>query len=68
MKVIRDNEPNHIMMIPILNQFGLPKDCIFTDCESKNKKVTTVLDLDGGERYAICEECYQKLKNQSPKL
>jgi len=64
MQTIRDKEPNHIFMIPLLNQWGLSKDCVFTDCTSENKKVTTVLDFYS-ELYAICEECYQKMKKGS---
>ena len=60
MKVIRDNNP--IMLIPLLVQYGIDRECFLSDCESKDKKVTTIIIESPEQIYGICEECYNKIK------
>lgn len=58
MQIIRDEEMNGIMMIPLFQQYGLHR-CNVKDC--KNKHTTIIIGL-ADITFALCELHYNEAK------
>ena len=56
MKIIRDNELNGIMMIPLLTQWNV-KRCNLKDCTNKP---TTIITETAAGVFGMCENHYQE--------
>lgn len=60
MKIIRDNQLNGLLMIPLYNQYGITR-CNVRDC--KEKQTTIVTELT--ERpFGLCESHYEEFSTK----
>ena len=59
MNIIRDDELSGIMMIPLLNNWGINR-CNIKDC--KGKPTTIITGVPDVPRFGMCENHYKECK------